>query len=228
LQRGITNPTGSCLPAGDGSRVGHSPEASDVYLPDCQSPLTREYYRVFVKADDTAYMIPRPDGHNSLTLACLQGDDHPFKQALERYSLCQDSPLSSAQVDVVNSMVPADALAIAHQLNDDLVFFVGAADVRPSVFAGDVLDLCKSDPTFRDGPMRERCDFELAAEASGSRTEEGWSHTGAQGDALVEALNALYGIAAFACWRASGSRATSTPIASTSRRHRLATMAVAP
>ena len=70
-------------------------------------------------------------------------------------------PLTSAQVETVNTMEPADALSIAHALNEQLVFFVGASGVQPPVFAGDVLELCKADAGFRAGPLKERCDFEL-------------------------------------------------------------------
>jgi hypothetical protein len=113
-------------------------------------------------------MIPRPDGpHTAFFLPCRAEEDL-LRPALERYSLCQEEPLSSAQVELVNAMDPGDALSIAHALNDQLVFFVGANGVQPSVFAGDVLDLCKADAGFRAGLLKERCDFELEAEASGS------------------------------------------------------------
>lgn len=91
-------------------------------------------------------------------------------------------------------MDPADALSIAHALNERLVFFVAESGVQPSVFAGDVLELCKADAGFRAGPLKDRCDFELGAEAAGSRNDFGWVHTGEAGLTLASALNDLYGI----------------------------------
>ena len=80
--RSVMNPTGDCATSGDGSRAGHSPDATDVYLSDCESTLAREYYRVFVKADDTAYMIPRPDGpHTAFFLPCRAEEDSPSSSA---------------------------------------------------------------------------------------------------------------------------------------------------
>jgi hypothetical protein len=149
---------------------------------------------VFVQADGTAYMIPRPDGHPALFFACRSGNEQPFKQILDRYLLCQEQALSAEQVEVVNAMVPADALAIAHVLHERLVFVAGEAGVRPYAFPGDILELCNESAAFRAGPLKERCDFELEAAASGARNEIGWSHTGEQGVVLADALNGLYGI----------------------------------
>lgn len=189
----VDNPTGDCVADGDGSRVGHSPGNDSVYLPDCELDLEREYYRVFAQSDGTAYMIPRPDGHPDFIRACID-DQVPLHDVLQAYSLCQSEALDSAQVEQVNSMAPADALQIAHYLHERLVFFVAEQGVSPYPQPQDILDLCKTDDDFRNGPMQERCDFELDAEESGSRNEIGWIHTGEQAEALAPALNALYGI----------------------------------
>lgn len=193
MTRQVDNPSGGCVAQDNGGRVEHSPLATDVYLPDCQLDLAREYYRVFVKDDDRAYMIPRPDNHPAFVWACIN-EQNPLHATLQRYSLCQSEALDGEQVEAVNSMLPADALAIAHYLHDRLVFFTTEGGVSPYPMAQDILDLCKDDEQFRNGPMRERCDFELAAE-DGPRDSIGWSHTGEQARVLVTALNELYGIA---------------------------------
>ncbi len=189
------NPTGDCVAGGDGSRVGHSPGADSTYLPDCELNLEREYYRVFVQSDGTAYMIPRPDNHPDFIDVCLSlNESDPLYETARAYSLCQSEAFDSSQVEQINSMAPADALALAHYLHERLVFFVTADGVRPYPQAQDILDLCKMDEAFRNGPMQERCDFELDAEESGVRNEIGWVHTGVEAEALAPALNALYGI----------------------------------
>lgn len=192
--RAVPNPSGDCVARADGSRAGHAPNPTDVYLPDCGASVTREYYRVFVQADDTAYMIPRPDGHPDFYLPCRGAADDPLRQALERYALCGGEALTPAQVQRVNSMSPVDALHIAHHLNDTLVFVVGPSGVEPSPFPGDVLEVCKADEVLRSGLLSERCDFELQAEASGVRPEMGWNHTGKAGLVLASALDELYGL----------------------------------
>jgi hypothetical protein len=113
---------------------------------------------------------------------------------LDRYFLCQEQALSSEQVEAVNAMSPADALAIAHALHQRLVFVAGEAGVRPYASPGDILELCQRNAAFRAGPLQERCDFELQAAASGARSEIGWSHTGEQAVVLADALNSLDGI----------------------------------
>lgn len=192
MTRQVDNPTGDCVAQDDGGRVEHSPDSTDVYLPDCELDLAREYYRVFVQEDDTAYMIPRPDAHPAFVWACINEQD-PLHATLQEYSLCQSEALDAEQISKVNGMRPGDALAVSHYLHERLVFFVTETGVSPYPMAQDILDLCKTDEQFRNGPMQERCDFELAAE-NGPRAEIGWIHTGEQAEVLAAALNELYGI----------------------------------
>lgn len=190
---GVTNPTGDCVAMSDGSGIEHNPGADSVYLPDCEAPLSREYYRVFVQEDGTAYMFPRPDNHPDFYGPCRDVDD-PLQPVLERYDLCQEEAFDAEQVARVNAMDPADALAIAHFLHERLVFVTEEYGVRPGPRAEDILELCETDQEFRNGPLRERCDFEIDAARGGTRTEQGWLHTGEAGRVLADALNELYGI----------------------------------
>jgi hypothetical protein len=190
----VENPTGKCQAEGDGSRVEHSPNPTDVYLPDCSAPLDREYYRVFVEESGTAYTIPRMSADPAFYRACLNEED-PLHEVLQTYSLCDSSaPSTPDMVEKLNSMAPADALALTHYLHERLVFFVTEQGVSPYPMAQDILDACKADEQFRNGAMQERCDFEIAAEQQGVRTTQGWIHVGEQAEALAAAMNELYGL----------------------------------
>ena len=68
-QSDINNPTGMCGTRSDGARAGyHAPAENDIWVPDCQNPLAREYWRVFSQDGGTGYVIPRPDGTPELQL----------------------------------------------------------------------------------------------------------------------------------------------------------------
>ncbi len=191
----VPNPSGDCVAEDDGGRIEHAPDATDVYLPDCQLALTHEYYRVFQQQDGTAYMIPRPDNHPAFFLPCLQDMDDTFRQTLERYDLCQTEPFDGQQVARVNAMGPADALEIAHYLHEQLVFVPGDSSTSPYADASDILELCQTDDDFKNGAMMERCEFELDQAANGGpRAEIGWTMTAEQALVTATALNALYGI----------------------------------
>lgn len=185
---GVDNPSGDCVAQGDGGRLGYHSPAGDTYVPDCQATLPREYWRIFVQDSGDAYMIPRPDGALALRAPC-NNPDHPLNAALNAYTLCQEITQPAA----VNAMDLDDALAISRLLHASLVF---ENDPEGGTFAfpNDILEVCKSDNTFRNGPMQERCDFELEAEQSDTRIDIGWIHDGEQGTVLAAAMNALYGI----------------------------------
>lgn len=189
----LENPTGDCVAPDDGSRAGyHGVGTGDTWLPDCDSTLSLEYFRVFVQQDGTAYLMPRPDGFPSYLADACSDTSHALHDTVDSYTLCADS----ARVDIerVNAMDVVDALAIAHHLNGKLVFVAEATDVRPYAIPSDILLLCQQDDAFRNGPMKERCDFEIEADETGDRTDIGWSHTGQQGVVLAAKLNELYGV----------------------------------
>src|SRR5690606_37110897 len=139
--RYVDNPTGDCEPESDGSRSGHSPTRDSQYLPDCDPPLLREYYRVFAQKDKTAYMIPRPDTAG-IRYGYCNGDDQQLADLFDRNGLC----VEVADPKVVNSMTPKDALWIAHLLHEKLFFVAedqdGTWDVRPGAFSDDVVAAC--------------------------------------------------------------------------------------
>ncbi len=48
----ITNPSGTCGTRSNGSRAGYA-FSGDTWVPDCQSPLLREYWRTFSSSGAT-------------------------------------------------------------------------------------------------------------------------------------------------------------------------------
>lgn len=188
----VENPSGDCTAPDDGGRANyHFPDANSVWLPDCNGSLTTDYFRVFVQDTGKAYMIPRPDGSPYLSDVCAN-PDHELHPLVEQYPLCESASASS--VDLVNSMDPAAALTLAHYLNDRLVFVAGAEGVFPYALPSDILLACQEDDAFRNGPLKERCDFEIECAEGGNCPSIGWTHTGAQGVALATKMNELYGI----------------------------------
>lgn len=182
---------------GDGGRFGyHSPEPDDEYLRDNQLEIAREYWRVFVQPSGTAYVMPRPDGAAPLILAC-HDENHALNDVLNTYTLCDDSP----DIARVNAMEPNDALAITRYLHKYLVFESRETGLSYYAFPDDILEACEQDSEFANGPLKERCDFEKKAKKTGSRSEIGWSHTGAEGEALAAKMNELYGLNVSLCER---------------------------
>src|SRR4051794_39553191 len=102
----VRNPTGDCVaPPGNGARPGHS--HSWRYLPDCQAPLRREYYRVFAWSESVASMFPRPDFAPSTAQICTsEAAGSPLRAVFERYTLCDSQP----NIERVNAMKAVDAL----------------------------------------------------------------------------------------------------------------------
>lgn len=187
----MDNPTGDCEPDGDGSRTGHDPGDSQ-YLPDCDPPLLREYYRVFAQEDKTAYMIPRPDTLG-LRYGYCDGDDRELGELFDRNGLC----VPIADPEVVNSMTPADALQIAHVLHEELVFVAEQHDeswsVWPGAMSDDVVAAC--DRAAVDlSDAQDACRFHREKVTSKSHDDLGRSYTRAEAEQLAPALNELYGI----------------------------------
>jgi hypothetical protein len=186
----IINPTGNCSGGGDGSRAGdHSSE--DTWLPDCENPLAREYYRVFARSGTSAYTMPRLDGASGLQPACMD-DEHELAPLTQKYLLCE-SASSSADVERVNDMLPEDALAITHFLHERLKFDIGPGDrgISPSPFRTDVVDACEL-RARRSEELEAICERERARLRAG--TDEGFTYDGQGAVQLVARLNELYGI----------------------------------
>jgi hypothetical protein len=188
----VENPTGTCEPSDDGSRRGtHTPEPGDVYLPDCDLPVAREYWRVCARGAESAYTFPRLDGSPMLRLVCRDAG-YPISPLVERYGLCA-AATTPAEVDRVNDMLPADALAITHWLHGQLVFRGTDQGVEPPPFPNDVLDACALHPGSRSPELVSVCDEERARLDSGHDIGLSYAAVGLE---LARLLNELYGIEA--------------------------------
>jgi hypothetical protein len=191
----VVNPTGTCSAPDDGARRGyHAPDPEAVWLPDCQAPLAREYWRVFAVSDTSSYVIPRPDGAPELAEPCADSE-HDLHAVVEKYALCE--PATSATVDIVNDIDPADALALTHYLHIELVFEVVPGGIAPFPIPSDIIDACNLHPDDNSVPFVELCEREQERLDSGHSI--GFTYEGPGAAELVERLNELYEIAALSC-----------------------------
>ncbi len=190
----IDNPTGDCEPDDDGARVCyHSPDSSDQYLPDCDPPLNQELWRVFAQDTGTAYMIPRPDTMGIETGIC-DGDDADLDALFRDNGLCEEV----ADPDVVNSMTPADALAISHELHQRLEFeAVSYGDdtwgISPWAPDSDLLDACDG-PLADDAAVADMCGDLADSMGSGQCLEMAVIYDEAEATAFAAGLNLVYGV----------------------------------
>lgn len=187
----IENPSGACGTRSDGGRAGYHAPGSDVWLPDCKAPLKREYFRVFARSSTSAYTIPRLDGQSLLVAPC--GDaQHALRPLVEKYGLCQPA-MSVEQVDIVNHMLPGDALALTHFLHTVLRFTApGEASIEPFPLPSDIVDACELKGRTNSPELEAMCQRERDRLASGSGI--GFSYTGPAASQLAARLNELYGI----------------------------------
>jgi hypothetical protein len=186
----IANPTGSCEAPNDGFRFAyHAPGDDSTWLPDCQNPLQREYWRVFAVSAASAYTIPRLDGEPRLQPACTDAA-HPMAALVSLYGLCA-SATNEAEVRRVNDMAPVDALALTHFLHGELRFTVpsGGVAVDPWPIPSDVLDVCSQRSGAVSSELNDNCD----RIRKGFDTGYMLSETSAV--ELAVGLNSLYGIA---------------------------------
>lgn len=188
----IENPTGDCAAPDSGARAYYHDPGDTKWLPDCQNPLAREYWRVFAKTAESAYLIPRADGAPGLQPACAD-EDHPLHSIVKKYPLCEMAS-SRAEVDRVNSLPPADALAIAHELHRSLRFVVTdeGMGIAPFPMPSDIMDVCELHSNADNPELQELCEEETARLQSGY--DIGFSYSGPGAVALVERLNELYQI----------------------------------
>jgi hypothetical protein len=187
----IANPTGTCAPPGDGSRAGYHSAAGTTWLPDCGNALRREYWRVFAQTPDSAYVIPRPDGARELASAC-NDPGHELNGLAQSYALCRPAS-SGAEVERVNDILPADALAITHFMHGVLRFTMDAGlGIAPHPLPSDIVDACALHPDTASADLRAICERERDRLESGH--DIGFSYTGPGAVELVALLNELYGI----------------------------------
>jgi hypothetical protein len=190
----VHNPSGDCPAPNNGVRLGYTSGGAR-WLPDCQTPLREQYFRVFATSEQRAWMTPRPDALEVTAQACADTQDGALHALLERYTLCAAEP----DIARVNAMSPVDALAIAHALHERLRFTAQGSLVRPPPQTSDVLAICDARPDLASGVLRERCAWdrrwrdEMAAGKESILMQR--LPPDAEGPPLAAALNQLYGIA---------------------------------
>ncbi len=184
-QPGPVNPqtAASCAAEGDnGSRAGYHAAADSTWVPDCELPLGREYWRVFKTSESSAYVMPRPDGAAELAALC-EADDAALREALDRATLCAANP----DIASVNTMKPADAIRVARALHSKLRFRAEGGSVVPFAVPTDVADACAMGAPKVLNAACER------AKNPGAN-EMAFAYTKAEAEALAPLLNRLYGI----------------------------------
>jgi len=190
----VRNPTGDCATApGNGARPWHSP-GNWRYLPDCQAPLSREYYRVFAWSESVAWMVPRPDGAPGTAQICAsEAAGTPLRALFERYTLCDAQP----NIEKVNAMTAADALAIGHALHVRMRFVANGGAVKPFPYDDDVLAVCDHKPELAKGVLAERCAYTRDLRRRAAEGPIGEPHRmppDPEGPPLAMALNELYAV----------------------------------
>lgn len=189
----IENPTGDCVAPDSGGRAGYHHPGDTQWLPDCNNPLAREYWRVFATTPDTAYLMPRPDGYVGLQPACTN-EAHPLHEVVVHHSLCKPAS-SPAEVARINAIHPRDALAIAHELHTSLRFVTtdDGLGIAPFPMPSDILDACELHSNDELPELEAMCEREADRLASGH--DIGFTYEGPGAIELVKRLNELYGIA---------------------------------
>jgi hypothetical protein len=191
----VVNPTGSCGTLADPGRIGYG-GGGGTWVPDCQNPLRREYWRVGTTDGKSAHTLPRLDGTPQLQPACADAND-VLHSLVERYALCAAAD-SEAKVNLVNNMELADALRLTHFLHGQLKFAVQEAiahspnttTIEPYPLPGDILDGCALHPNSPE--LQAMCVREQNNLVGGL----GLTYMGPGAVELAARLNELYGIAA--------------------------------
>lgn len=190
-QSTVPNPTGDCATDSDGSRTCyHAPMATDTHLPDCNNALNREYWRVFAQSEDSAYIIPRPDGMGLVYDLC---DSSELGVLLDEYGLCTES-LSAGEVSLINDIPIDSALTIANALHEHLRFTVEDDRLYPWAPPDDLMDACTMSDEH-DATVEEYCQTVLEYyDNDGDCPSIAFEPSPETATVLARRLNALYGI----------------------------------
>jgi len=163
-----------------------------MWVPDCQNPLLREYWRVFSSDGVSAYAIPRPDGAPELGVPCAdpQAELHSL---VDRYELCATA--GAADPSVINNIQLSDALRITHYLHTQLKFVVSSQyflGIQPFAIPADVVDACALDGGSNSTDLESICQYVRDYALKG--VEAPFTSTDAGTSELAMRLNQLYGI----------------------------------
>jgi hypothetical protein len=186
------NPTGTCAATDNGARLsGPLDDPDDVWIPDCNNVLEREYWRVFVRESGSAYIVPSPEGPPQYYGSACGDPQHPLFEIVGRYSFCDLTNPDAAPL--IASMDLHDALAVAHYFHEQLEFSF-ARGFSPQAFMEDVVAACELRSPEDSPEYATLCDRERARFESGSGTTADATYEGQGGADLAYHLNELYGI----------------------------------
>ncbi len=191
------NPSGNCTTTGDGSRPSfHIPLEGETYLPNCQNPLRREFWRIFVKEDGTAYMSPRPDGLGIPLGICDFSDGHLIAHMAKLYGLCNDPVTDQVDPNIINSMEPLYALEFStifhRQLHFDVDTFLNTPWMVPDE---DILSVCDLLGDAMRGDTKSFCkDIEERCDDQGNCNKRLYYPTREAAIDIVASLNDLYDV----------------------------------
>ena len=188
----MQNPSGDCSPDDDGARTCyHAPMESETYLPDCQTDLSREYWRVFAMNEDSAYIIPRPDGMGLVYDLC---EDADVGELMNTYALCTET-LGANEVEIINDIPPEDALLITNALHSKFLFTVDENDmISPWAPPDDIVDACNFSDA-NDEVVSGFCETALGYYDSGDDCPDiAFFPTAEEAEIIAARLNTLYGL----------------------------------
>jgi hypothetical protein len=191
----------ACDPAGS-SRNTEYPHSSNYVLTDGQTyvknpdvKLKREYWIIARLEDGNHAMLPRPDGDPRIVEECATKG--PLASMFQNAALCQTA--SQSTLARVNALTAEEALKTSTFLHGKLRFVVteGAGvppRVEPFAHTDDLLAICKTFPSDRDGVLKSVCDEEFRFENASSRPSIARVYTAEECGAIAPRLNELYGI----------------------------------
>ena len=169
----------------------------DTYVKNPDVKLSREYWIVVRSENGSHAMLPRPDGDPRIVEECTTKG--PLAPLFESAALCQSA--SQATLGRVNALTAAEAMQTSTFRHAKLRFVAKEATseldsprVEPFPLTDDLLDICKTFPSDRDGTLRAICDEELHYENESERPAIARRHSIEECRVIATRLNELYGV----------------------------------
>jgi hypothetical protein len=177
----VDNPSGDC-----GMHYFTSHGTEYAWLPDCQLPIKRHYYRLLLGVDGSTGIYPSLPWAD-FEAACVDPAS-PLHTAALHTASCNDGSEWSLSV--------AEGMTLVHYLNQQLRFSVDANNqVRPDLIydddTKDGVDLCLTNAEARNGKLASTCQTLLAWH---DVTPPTLTLTQEQATQLAQHLNGLYGV----------------------------------
>ncbi len=172
---------------------------TDPYLPLCDNPLPKEYWKLFTRDEgSTAYFLPRPDGAG-LAYGYCESEDPEIAALFEDNALCTTID-SQAKVEIINNIDPADALEISRLIHEQLEFtavmtFEEFGAIAPFGLPVDLATVCEQQAESL-AAIESTC-ARLIDDGTVPTCEEddmGTVLTFEEATLLADALNVLYGV----------------------------------